>query len=314
MIVDRNLRVHQVIGLPAPPPFIVTLTKYKLCGRDTPWRLGRLSLCRLLTKYSAREAKKAAARAEVRLVDDPLYNTKIPLIDASTEIMILAEPEEALRAITARPQGWLERLLVYIATSLLRKGIDRLGVTGSLALGFHSDEVSDVDLIVYESENAERAIKAFREMNGIPARAPLSTAGGVRLSPPTDLAWRRLLIRVPGEHPVHVSWTGAPLIPGSHCPPLREWRSLPPIQGAAHIEVSVEPGQPSALLYPPCVETRDGNYIVSFDYNVAMHLFTGGRMRVSGLRAGEEALVLAAEEYPGSLSLVGGGEYTSGFR
>lgn len=314
MIVDRSLRVHQVIGLPAPSPFIVTLTKYRLCGRDTPWRLGRLPLCRLLTKYSAREAKEAAAQGGVRLVDDPFYNSKIPLLDPSTEIIIMAEPEEALRAIIARPQGWLERLLIHIITSLSRKGVGGLGVTGSLALGFHSDEVSDIDLIVYESENAERAIKAFREVNGIPARAPLSTAGGVRLSPPTDLAWRRLLIRVPGENPVHVSWTGAPLIPGSHCPPLREWRSLPSIQGVAHIEVSVEPGQPSALLYPPCVETRDGDYIISFEYNVAMHLFTGGRMRVSGLRAGGEALVLAAEEYPGSLSLLGGGEYASSFR
>jgi predicted nucleotidyltransferase len=315
LVVDSELRVYQVLGLPAPEGYAVVMPKYVPCNSTrTPWRLGVIRLCRVLDAYTAKSIRSAARRAGSRILYDPLYGAPIPIIEISSARCTVS-PEDALERIIRHPRSMLEDELVGIVHSLREAGFSgMMGVTGSLALGFHSEAVSDIDLVVYGDRAVERMLEAFSSLRGEPQRSLLSRVGGVRVMPPTDLSWRRLVLNFRGKR-ILVSWSGASTGIAEHCPPLREWRRLPQPEEPVSLETVVEPGQPGALQYPPCVETIDNSYIISFEFNVGMYLYIGGRVRVEGLATkARDSIILGAGEYPGGISLIGGGKYIGGFR
>ncbi|MEB3851463.1 MAG: hypothetical protein LRS49_02625 [Desulfurococcales archaeon] len=285
------------------------MPKYVACSdRKAPWALGAAGrMCRILDAYSASSLRVAARRGGVEAINDPLYGAPQPLLRFDS-ILCIAEPRRALERAVAQAGDALEYALAEVVGMLGPRVRPHLGLTGTLALGMHRAGVSDVDLVVYGDRASERMLEEFSSLRGEPPGPPRRVVGGVRIAPPTDLSWRRA-----GVGGISVSWIGAPSRPASHCPPLREWRHLRPPRGRAHIETSVEPGQPGALLYPPCVRTVEGLFIVSYEYNLALHMYVGGRMRVEGLRAGE-AVILGSAEHPGSLVLLGRGENIGSLR
>jgi len=276
----------QVVGLPAPPGKIMVIAKYGFCGG--PWRRPAGSLCRLNQAYGPQGVEDAARRGSVKLQWDESYSAHIPYITAADAIEIV-DPWSAAAAVTTR--GGLEPLNTAVASlaRLLAPGCGGcVGVTGSLALGVATPSISDVDLVVDESI-AEEVYARWRGAVK-PLRAPASQ-GGFRVA--DTLEWRRGLLGG-----VHVSWIAVPRRPALHCPPLRRYPNLDQPRREWRGILRVPPRQVEALLYPPCVVTEEGYWVVSYEYNAARLLYEGGNLRVEGLR-GNNTIYLAGRPTPG---------------
>ena len=287
--------MHQVLGLPAPPDFALVIPKYKPCNRG-PWKLAGISYCRVIGRYDAVELRKASERAGLRVFADPQYHASMPLIGWH-EVLATCSPRESLKAIVSSPSSSLGVMLVDILNKLKELGVSfrYLGVTGTLALGMEIEGLSDIDLVVYGAKAALAMLEAFPLIGGTGVRARIEW---VKLRPSWSLGWRRRIIEG-----VQVSWIGAPEHIGEHCKPLRNWRHIAPPHHIGTILLTVPPGQEGALLYPPCVKSEEGLHIVSYEYNAALHLYRGGRLRVRGLIS-EDSVYLGTIEEPGYLEVL----------
>ena len=170
-------------------------------------------------------------------------------------------------------------------------GIRGFGLTGSTAMGIEVEGHSDLDLVV-DQHDAPKVYEAWMEVvKPVPTEA---SEGGVVIG--DTLEWRRGYCCG-----LHVSWIGVPREPAAHCKPLKRYPAIDPPARMWRGRIKVEPLQPGALLYPPCVETIEGLYLVSYEYNAARLLYEGGDLIVEGV-ASSEAIYLGARPNPGKIA------------
>ncbi|MGC9209688.1 MAG: hypothetical protein ACP5FT_00210 [Acidilobus sp.] len=288
------------IGLPSPPGYIPIIPKYVIC-RDGLWSRGPLAFCRVIDNYGPGGVSLAFERSGIDLIYDPLYGALMPYV-RTFSVLEYVSPSQALALRALSGTGKLSHIVIA-ATSIMAGlvgGIDLLGLTGSYAM-LAEGEFSDLDFVVYGEEASEAAYTLFS------ARAkPVDCKedfGGFKVMGWACSPWRRGLI--PGlDRPI--SWVGVPAgDPGGHCPPLLE-RAGTGRPGLFEGELTIPGGQPTALLYPPCVKTEEGYYLISYEYNAGGPLYGGGRILVKGLHyEGRNIIVVGSREVPGSLTLVG---------
>jgi uncharacterized protein len=93
----------------------------------------------------------------------PIRQVRLPLVPVS-RIARYYRPEERLAAILAAPHDPLEQLAGDFARAVAEAAdipLGALGITGSVLLDIHDPETSDLDLVVYGRETAERVHRAF---------------------------------------------------------------------------------------------------------------------------------------------------------
>ncbi len=261
----------QTLALPSPRDFIPVIPKYILCDEGS-WGKGLIRLCRLLESYTPENVDRASRAVMKRY--DPLYGAYMPYVELNLANTIIS-PMEALATLfsTGKPEWALNMIERVLSSGALKRGI--MGVTGSVAAGTYM-ESSDLDLVAFVESpySAASIIEAFASL-GRPEISRITYTG--LLNAEARVAWRRRLLN--GRR---ITLVIATLAPGSHCRPLNDYWSIEPPKGYFKSVVSIEGGQESALIYPPCVESRDGRYIISFEYNLGLELYEGGLFRVEG--------------------------------
>jgi hypothetical protein len=273
IVFSRDSSIFQAVGIPSPPGFIPVIPKYTPC-RGGLWRRPGGSYCRVLRSYGPRGVSEALERSGFRERFDALYNSAIPYV-AEDDVLLVIEPREALEALAASGRfheyvGIIER--IGRASSI---SVKELGVTGSVAAGIPVPGTSDIDLVVYGAENAVKMLNYYLGSQPTSGASITRTSHGGLESTPIDLAWRRMTVES-----VHVSWVGVGL-GREGCKPLRSYWSMdPPNTYPVKLDLRIDPFQETALIYPPCARSREGPYLVSFEYNVGLLLYMGGRVVV----------------------------------
>ncbi len=275
------------IGIPAPRGYITAVPKYKPCN-DEAWRRPSGRYCRVLRTYGPQGIGEVMAYA--RLVYDPVYNTLMPYMLAE-KILIVRNPWEALyEAISTG--SWPP--LIEVLDRLREAGfsIVDFGVTGSTAAGIQVPGLSDVDL-VYKGRPSQ-LLGAWPYIVDQVYDSTTRNLAGVMVDPGVHLGWRRGFV-----NGVHVSWVGVE----RPCRYMAEYESIDTPRSRFKGILRVEPGQETALVYPPCVETVEGFVVVSYEYNLGALLYNGGRLWVEGVM-GERTIYVGSREEPGGLTVL----------
>ena len=287
IVYDRSGWISFVVGLPAPPGHIIAIPKYRPCS-DGLWRRPSGRYCRVLREYGPRGISEVMVYA--RLVYDPLYNTLMPYT-RDDNIVITESPWESLHKV-AKKGSWPP--LLHVLDRLVEAGfsVGDFGVTGSTAAGIQVPGLSDVDL-VYRGIPSE-LYDAWPEIVDRVYDYVVSDLSGVTVEPGVFLGWRRGFLGG-----VHVSWVGA----ARACRYMSSYWSIDTPGSRFRGVVRVEPGQETALVYPPCVETIEGLVIVSYEYNLGEILYNGGKIYIESVM-GEYTIYLGLKEEPGRLSVL----------
>jgi len=287
-IIYYNDLILQVLGLPSPPGLLPVMPKYRACRARSPWRRPSGPYCRIAREYGPGGLEDTLTLSGLQERYDPLYKSPMPYIPLM-QVQAAITPGEAMREFTMRlsaaPKN-VERAAEYIYHVIGTRG---LGLTGSLAAGIPHAR-SDIDLVALDNRTAQRLYEVFASLSQGPRRDSFS---GVTVWPPVDLSWRRTRI-----YGVRITWIGA----GEKCRALRSYYDVdPPVRRWEGV-LRVEPGQDSALAYPPCV--RAGDYwLVSYEYNLGGVLYEGGKIRVSGV-AGDKVVYVGVRESPARLEVL----------
>ncbi|MEM1846959.1 MAG: hypothetical protein QXK14_02500 [Acidilobaceae archaeon] len=286
--------VAQALGIPHPPELIPVIPKYVFCDKSLWSRLGT-SFCRVVIEYGPQGLENALTRSKVVERFDGVYGAFQPYLE-SWKILFVVEPREALQNRIARPIAFLDEILIEVLKALREFGVSlsELGLTGSLAAELENQKVSDIDLVVYGASSSLKVFEAF--ISTSPIVSLRNSFGGLLVNPPVNVGWRRTLVR--GRE---VSWIGVPL-EGELCEPLSSYERVLRPTRFVEKEVTIEPGQETSLLYPPCVKTAPGEVLISFEYNLAVSFYEGGKFVVRGVAdEREEVIYLGTRENPGEL-------------
>jgi len=154
--VDRYLNVYQVVGGSLSECIAPAIRKYRV-AREKVYLGGRgFGLVRTFEKYWPGVANIHNKR--VYLADKKAL---MPVLTCSDAVRLLS-PREGLERLLRRASDPLETTAVRLLEELSSHGIGlgRLGVTGSLMLGVHNPELSDIDLVVYDC----RLLEAIEEI------------------------------------------------------------------------------------------------------------------------------------------------------
>ncbi len=280
-----------------PTDYVAVIPKYAPNQPPGPWRISTVSYGRVLSEYNAASTRAASKRVGLKLWYDPLYGAEMPLLPRH-QAYYVCDPIEALWERLRSPRNLLDHILLRVVVELERGGVDpnSLGLTGTLAIGMEAVGVSDIDLVVYGEEAVENMVKIFNRIGAPTEPGKRASSGGVRVWPPISVDWRRRIFEG-----VAISWIGAPWTAGEHCKPLEEWRRIAPPRGFIRTRVKVRAGQASALLYPPCVTTEGGAYIVAYVYNLARRLYQGGVLEIEGIITDAGDIIVGTQENPGLL-------------
>ncbi len=298
-LITRDGLLGIVIGVPRPPELIPIIPKYVIC-KESLWVRGASSFCRVLEMYGPRGISDTLAGIGFKEYLDGIYNSPMPYVRI-TDVVEIVKPREALARVIRKPSNEIHHELLDLLGVLVESGVelDNIGLTGSLAMGIENVEISDIDLVVYGLENTELAYNIFRkELRANPIL--LEELGGLQVKPGVNIGWRRALFKR-----YIVGWVGIPGV-GEFCKPLRGYFSLNgPTGRQVDLIVEVEEAQSTALTYPPCVVSRDGIYIISFEYNIGALLYKGGIYRIRGLADRDLSVIyVATRELPGFIKVV----------
>ncbi len=300
MVISKEGLVAQGLGLPSHPSKLIVIPKYLMTKEETPWKRNNLFFNRIISEYGPRGLQKATEKTKDltgRCYSD-LFQSYLPCLDVN-DIVLFSEPKETLSNLIKKPELDIEVDLVLICDYLRERGMPmgNIGVTGSIALKFANSKISDIDLVIYGSESAQKILQIFMEMQGNYINMK-DDFGGLKIQPPINTEWRRTLFL--GKR--FVSWIGVPNKPLKHCPKMVKDR---PPSKRCKVKVKIESDQRSSLLYPPCVEARNGTnevLIISFEYNVAKMFFEGGTFEMEGICSKDnEVIYLATREFPGTI-------------
>ena len=284
VVFTREGLILQSLSIPTPPGYIAALPKYLVCSGDTPWKTrGGVGFCRLMKRYSVEDLERALPLAADLAKKDPLYGVSMPYINLdSSRVISTIDPREALAKVISSGPHWAIDVLVEVKSEI--KDSVEVGITGSLAAGIYHDK-SDIDMVfLVDLGYAENVLELFSRI-GRPEITKIKYKGWLKAE--VEVGWRRRLVK--GRR---VTLVMAPPKAGFHCRPLKEYWAIESPSSIKSVIVKVKPGQPEALLYPPCVKGDNNLHIVSYEYNLALELYKGGLFKVKGLASGE-ALYLA---------------------
>jgi predicted nucleotidyltransferase len=287
-IITKSLVVGVEIGIPSPEGYIPVIPKYVSC-KNSAWKKGTISFCRILSEYGPNGILNAMRESGMKLTYDPIYRAHMVYISLD-DIIEYNNPKKLFEKYIFHEYKNIDPIVYRILEEILDDiDIKYVGLTGSYSLGMQNN-FSDIDIVIYKEKNAENILKSFLSKTQIIECK--NNFGGVLVEGPC-LSWRRGRI-----FNKELSWTGIPSEISGNCPLLRDYRKIRIPTYINTITIKVDEGQPSALVYPPCVKDENGRYIVSFEYNTAYLLYTGGNLIVSGLYNGG-SLFIGTREYPG---------------
>ncbi len=298
VVVTEKGLLAQVLGLPPPAlEKLIIIPKYVVSSEKTPWRRPGGFFRRIISEYGPQGLLKATMKTRnlIHLCYSVTFHSHLSCID-HREILLFSKPKEALINIIKRPKSEIEYDLVQLSYKLRQQGIplEDIGITGSVALGFANSKVSDIDLVVYGHKSANKMLEIFEKKKAFHKNLK-KNLGGLNVLPAINTNWRRNIL----YNIRFVSWIGVPRRIMGHCPKIVKeespWRSC-------RIKVTIDTGQEGSLLYPPCAVSRDGTLVISFEYNIAKVLYTGGIFEIEGLCSKDRSIVyLATKEFPGKI-------------
>lgn len=191
-----------VIGYLHPPDRYTAYLKYSPTT-DGRWRRGNVFFRRELAYYHAHQVGETLDYLQSHY---PEYVAYCPVRDMRFSMIPRARvavyycPEMRLAQIFRQPTDPLEQELADLTASLLAATgitLDSLGITGSILLGIHNPAFSDLDVIVYGQEAANRLQNALLGPG----------VSGVEPVPPAVLArWRRDAMEHHGLSQAQVDW------------------------------------------------------------------------------------------------------------
>jgi predicted nucleotidyltransferase len=297
MLITKEGLIAQALGLPLSASKVPIIPKYVISKERSPWELHGIYFSRIISEYGPKGLSKAVAQAKslVNTCFSETFLTEMPCVDI-IDVLYMSMPQDALQRILRAPRNELEIDVIEVLSTLKEHGIsvNDLGITGSTALGFGNPAISDIDLIVYDNASL-KILELFTSQSKRPLLK--ENIGGLRVRPPIDVSWRRAYLLKRRA----VSWIGVPEQVLSHCDIVRKY---PPLK-QCKIRVHIEPEQEGALLYPPCVVSIDGRYVVSFEYNLAYELYMGGTFEIKGMCSeGLLIVYLGTRESPGFITRI----------
>ncbi|RLE42034.1 hypothetical protein DRJ19_04840 [Candidatus Woesearchaeota archaeon] len=155
----------QVVGYEHPPGSIIAFPKYVKTNTRTPWTDGVNFYARMAPFYGAYGIDFSLKMVNVApLVYDEVFDSYVPKISLNS-IECAYHIEDALSRLD-RKAGRLENTALELIDEILSlSNIQRskIGLTGSLLIGVHSNEISDIDLVVIGLENILRVKEAIIE-------------------------------------------------------------------------------------------------------------------------------------------------------
>ncbi|MEB3844978.1 MAG: hypothetical protein LRS48_04780, partial [Desulfurococcales archaeon] len=224
LMLTRDLVVVESLGLPFIDDYCIVMPKYVYHSSGGPWvhRHSNLRFRRIISGYGPKGLSRAVELSRIRKINDNLYNYNIPIINYN-DIILYIDPREALLDIVNSPETPYEVYAALAIEAIVRVANIRsgeIGLTGSYA-GRYYHENSDIDLVAYGYE-VKKLYNIFHKIdnNIIPYTVGKEFLGGITVTPPIDLSWRRGQVRI-GSRTIGITWIGAPEEPGSHCPPIR---------------------------------------------------------------------------------------------
>lgn len=167
MIIDRDLRIHIVIGSTHPPGRVFTYVKYAPATQksyEALWILRGVPLIRVLERYSVAHLEKISRYHREEW--DPVYGARMPSIgylDIAEHLL----PEERALEVYTRPRDPLEAIasdLIERVKNHMGIPMSSVGVGGSILGSFHVVGRSDIDLIIYGCRNAEEIYEKAHEL------------------------------------------------------------------------------------------------------------------------------------------------------
>lgn len=157
-----------VTGYLHPPDRYTAYLKYSPASAGK-WKGGETAYHRELEYYHVDQVANTIAQLERAY---PQYVHYCPVRDIRFSMVPHAYvrqyylPEQRLGEILKAPQDSLEEeVSAFVSEIVAIAGIDAsdLGVTGSILLGVHNPNFSDIDLLVYGLENAQKVRTALKE-------------------------------------------------------------------------------------------------------------------------------------------------------
>jgi len=136
------------------------------------WRDGETAYRRELPYYHVRTVEETIRHLEQRypwyVHDCPVRGIRFSMVPREC-VARYYDPQERLQEIMGGPRDPLEEEVQGLAMEIAACAGVRLcdlGVTGSILIGLHNPEFSDIDLMVYGRANARRVRRALREGGG----------------------------------------------------------------------------------------------------------------------------------------------------
>jgi predicted nucleotidyltransferase len=168
--------VFAVIGNVHPVDRVIAYLKYMridvgVGSVNTIWFKQGVPYLRVLPLYSASNVRAVLDRYLRDRYRDYVVLDKyrnIELIEVPKHrVRIHYKPEERLQEVFKRPRDSLERLVLEMVEKLAltsEVSVSNFGVTGSILLGIHNPQYSDIDLIVYGTSNAYKVRESIKEL------------------------------------------------------------------------------------------------------------------------------------------------------
>ena len=300
-IEDIYGRIYVVIGNTHPPGFIYAYMKYIPTKKKTFWCRGRLCYERIVKRYGVRNVMSVVKELQ-EYSYDPVLDAKAPRI-TTKYVHKHYKPRDRLQEMIKQCNDNLEYLVLDVIDRLklgASLSYSSIGITGSILVGIHNVEISDIDLIIYGcKESLEVVNTCIQNLSKIPKEELMKRLSGqsriygldistlLKLEPP----YRNL--RFKGRN-VNIMFCSD--VSGRYGEEV--YRQV----GTIEALVEVTPNQCRALFYPSkalihkvhrvyskprSVNLEDLKYglrcIVSYESIYSYALFKGGLLRVKGI-------------------------------
>ncbi len=314
---DVGGAIYVAVGNRHLPNAAVAYLKYLPTDRRTPWCRSSICFERVVRRYGASYVLSTVRELQEE-VYDPALGVTVPVVRFS-RVRAIYRPRERLAEILRGPRDPVELDVVESYTTLRScTGVSpsSVGVDGSVLVGIHNPEISDVDLVVYGCrDSVEVASTAHQAFGRLPTEVEvrrLRTMSEVYGLPPEVLVaisppYKRLYLS--GRREVNIMFSGDRVERYGE-------RVLTPV-AVAEALLDVDGGDCRSLYYPgearvsrtlylrverPLAElalnTSRVELVLNYESLYSYVLFRGGLTRVRG--------VLALERTSSSLALVVG--------
>ncbi|MEM3832185.1 MAG: hypothetical protein QW128_01110 [Thermoprotei archaeon] len=159
---EWNKIYYHVVGYEHPPGYALAFPKYAPTDKKTPWYNGTTYYERLIPHYGAEGIDASISKIKEKIKSltrwDNVFGANVPLIPLD-QVKTIYIPETRLSILEGRDT--LERLaleLVDILSSYSNIPKNFFGVTGTLLIGIHNEQISDIDLTI-SGKNLTEKIK-----------------------------------------------------------------------------------------------------------------------------------------------------------